>query len=445
MWSKNSTEVRCGPNLYCPGDSDEDFCPDLCPDGNYCPTPAECIICPSGYFCPIGSVEPRECPRLAMCSEGDIYFSSWPLLVLVALICIVVYSFNFWRRHNLVVNARNRRIAVISELAKANTPEQNVVEPCLSGAEHSGGPDVGLSNTVADTTHNDERRKTNESVSIGSSFTSFNPYPESGTAKVQKVSIEFEGLRLTLPNGGPTILHEVNGSIPTGKITAIMGPSGAGKSTFLNVMAGKVQRTGGTIHINGVLADLEEYKGIIGFVPQDDIMLRELTVEEVFTHSAYMRLPADMPLEEKDKLVRDIIDSLGLTSVQDSTIGDELKRGISGGQRKRVSVGIEIVAKPSFLCLDEPTSGLDSVTSLTLVQTLKELAKQGVTVIAVLHQPKYDIFQLFDKVLLLGMFGICSVFCISSPCLPLALTLYFFLCLIEKVLGGALYTWGLQV
>ncbi len=422
MWSRNTTESRCAPSLYCPGDEDADACPELCPNGNYCPTPANLYICPKGYFCPRGSTSPRDCPRLSWCSEGEDYFSSVPLVLLVASLCIVTYSSIFWRQSNLVINARSRRIAATSK--------------------QSDGLDVGLSNTVADTTHNC-KGKVDAATSL--SFSSFNLGSQSKAARMQRISIKFEGLRLTLPNGGPTILHEINGAIPTGKITAIMGPSGAGKSTFLNVMAGKVQRTGGTVHINGVLADLEEYKGIIGFVPQDDTMLRELTAEEVITHSAYMRLPADMPLKEKDELIRDVIDSLGLTCVQDSIIGDELKRGISGGQRKRVSVGIEIVAMPSFLCLDEPTSGLDSVASLALVKTLKELAMQGVTIIAVLHQPKYDIFQLFDNVLLLGMFGICSVFCISCPCLPLALTFYFFLCLIEKVLGGALCTWGLQV
>ncbi len=415
VYAVNSTESECPIYTYCPGQTQPDVCPSLCAPGSYCASSKTSISCPEGYLCPIGTSTPRECPRLSVCSGSD-HFSSWPLLVLVALICIVIYSICFWKRSVMVKNARSRKIAAVSKLKDENMHENKVLE---SAAGHSGGPDVGISipslNANKEMPHNLP------------SFKSFGASSAVRGLSIQRIAVEFEDLRLTLPNGGPTILHKVNGSIPPGKITAIMGPSGAGKSTFLNVMAGKVQRTGGTVHINGEVADLEEYKSVIGFVPQEDIMLRELTVEEVITHSAYMRLPADMPLGEKNELIRDVIDSLGLTHVQDSIIGDELKRGISGGQRKRVSVGIEIVAKPSFLCLDEPTSGLDSVTSLTLVQTLKDLAKQGVTIIAVLHQPKYDIFQLFDNVLLLGMYGICSVFCISPPCLPFALTCYFFL------------------
>ncbi len=331
------------------------------------------------------------------------------MLILVS-VCIIIYLFNVWEQNAYLKRATNRKLAALFELEEEYTDETSEELESHNSAP-LGGPDVGLSQA--------RLQWKSPTPKPSRSFSTF----QLGFAQIpqKKIRIEFQGLRLTL-RSGHTLLSGVNGSIPTGKITAVMGPSGAGKTTFLNVMAGKAQRTGGSVYVNGVVADLEEYKGIIGFVPQDDTMLHELTVEEVITHSAYMRLPVGLPSEEKDEIIKDVINSLGLTHVQNSVIGDELRHGVSGGERKRVSVGIEIVTKPSFLCLDEPTSGLDSVASLSLVKALKELATQGVTIVAVLHQPKYDIFALFDNVLLLGMFGIFSIFCISPSCLPLALT-----------------------
>ena len=170
-------------------------------------------------------------------------------------------------------------------------------------------------------------------------------------------------------------------------------------------MSGKVDRTDGTIKINEEEVELTRFRKIIGFVPQEDTMLRNLTVEDNIRHSALMRLPSSWPKEEKLARVDETVDSLEIAHVRDSIVGDENRRGVSGGQRKRVNIGIEMVMKPSLLCLDEPTSGLDSTTSFTVVQSLKDLADSGVNVIAVLHQPKYDIFNLFDKVLFLGKGG----------------------------------------
>ena len=134
-------------------------------------------------------------------------------------------------------------------------------------------------------------------------------------------------------------------------------------------------------------------------------MHRELTVREILDTYAFLRLPAAYTAAERDHVVSDVIDCLQLTHVSDSTIGDEAKRGISGGQRKRVNVGMEMVADPSLLFLDEPTSGLDSTTSFDLVTALKALAAKGCNVITVLHQPSYPLYQMFSSVLLLGKGG----------------------------------------
>ena len=127
-------------------------------------------------------------------------------------------------------------------------------------------------------------------------------------------------------------------------------------------------------------------------------MHRELTVREILDTYAFLRLPAAYTAAERDHVVSDVIDCLQLTHVSDSTIGDEAKRGISGGQRKRVNVGMEMVSDPSVLFLDEPTSGLDSTTSYELVSALHAIARKGCNVITVLHQPSFELYQKFGKV-----------------------------------------------
>ena len=136
-----------------------------------------------------------------------------------------------------------------------------------------------------------------------------------------------------------------------------MGPSGAGKSTFLSLLSGKTEPTGGTLAVNGEHASLKDYRKVVGFVPQEDIMIRELSVEENIRHSAFMRLPASMSRKKKLERVYQVMESLDLLRIRSSIIGDEIIRGISGGQRKRVNVAMELVADPSLLALDEPTSG----------------------------------------------------------------------------------------
>jgi len=124
-----------------------------------------------------------------------------------------------------------------------------------------------------------------------------------------------------------------------------MGPSGAGKTTFLSVMMGKVKRSGGSLFINGKESEMSAFKKVIGYVPQEDIMLRELTVRENITYSARIRLPR-WSKKDVDNHIDSVINSLGLDHVQNVLIGDETTRGISGGQRKRVNIGLELAACP---------------------------------------------------------------------------------------------------
>ncbi len=118
--------------------------------------------------------------------------------------------------------------------------------------------------------------------------------------------------------------------------------------------------------------------------------------------SAHTRLSSKMPFSEKDKVVNEVIRLVGLMKVRHSIIGNEEQRGISGGERKRVNIGLELVAQPSVLFLDEPTSGLDATTTREIVGSLKKIARMGVNVVAVLHQPRYEVFQMFDDIMLLS-------------------------------------------
>uniref|UniRef100_A0A0D9XK46 ABC transporter domain-containing protein n=1 Tax=Leersia perrieri TaxID=77586 RepID=A0A0D9XK46_9ORYZ len=213
---------------------------------------------------------------------------------------------------------------------------------------------------------------------------------------------------LTLSIGKKKLLQCVTGKLSPGRVTAIMGPSGAGKTTFLNAVLGKTTgyKKDGLVLINGKSGSMQSYKKIIGFVPQDDIVHGNLTVEENLWFSACCRSSKDMSKADKIIVLERVIGSLGLQEIRNSLVGTVEKRGISGGQRKRVNVGIEMVMEPSLLILDEPTTGLDSASSQLLLRALRHEALQGVNVCAVIHQPSYTLFNMFDDFVLLARGGL---------------------------------------
>ncbi|WOL09862.1 ABC transporter G family member 28 [Canna indica] len=222
------------------------------------------------------------------------------------------------------------------------------------------------------------------------------------------IEVTFKDLTLVLKRNKKQLLKSVTGKLIPGHVTAIMGPSGAGKTTFLTALAGKTagcQMTG-LVLINGKVEPIHSYKKIIGFVPQDDIVHGNLSVEENLWFSANCRLSADMPKADKVLIVERTIESLGLQVVRSSLVGTVEKRGVSGGQRKRVNVGLEMVMEPSLLILDEPTSGLDSSSSLLLMRALRREALEGVNVCMVVHQPSYTLFNMFDDLILLAKGGL---------------------------------------
>ncbi|CAI7899057.1 unnamed protein product, partial [Closterium sp. NIES-54] len=199
------------------------------------------------------------------------------------------------------------------------------------------------------------------------------------------------------------ILHGISGSVAPGEVLAMMGPSGGGKTTFLNVLGGRFKQgnMAGTLTYND-LPYSKALKRKLGFVTQDDIFFPHLTVRETLMYAAVLRLPKELSWAEKVQRADETITELGLDKCRNTVIGGPFLRGISGGERKRVSIGHEILINPSMLLLDEPTSGLDSTTALRIIQVIQNLAKSGRTVVTTIHQPSSRLFHAFDKLLLLS-------------------------------------------
>lgn len=189
--------------------------------------------------------------------------------------------------------------------------------------------------------------------------------------------------------GGKEVLSGISGYVEPGQMLAVMGPSGAGKSSLLDILARKHKRgvTSGRIMINGSVPSKPQFKQMSGFVDQDDTLMGTLTVRETLMYAAMLRLPRNMPTYMKQRRVEEVICELGLEAIADSVIGSPGQRGISGGEKRRVSIGKELVTSPSLLFLDEPTSGLDAYNAGMVMECLRKLTKHGRrTVIVTIHQ-----------------------------------------------------------
>lgn len=172
-------------------------------------------------------------------------------------------------------------------------------------------------------------------------------------------------------------------------------------------MAGRINSTrgakaSGEVLVNGQKRNYNDFRKLAAYVLQDDNMFAELTVEEQLTYAALLRLPPSMSREKKLMRVNRVIQELGLSKVRNTMLGNDLVRGISGGERKRVNIGTELVTDPSLLFLDEPTTGLDSFNALNVMSTLRHLASNGRTVVSTIHQPRSSIFAMFDQLCLLS-------------------------------------------
>ena len=222
---------------------------------------------------------------------------------------------------------------------------------------------------------------------------------------LQKIVFRAESISYKFPDG---VLGLRNISIfeESGKLIGIMGSSGSGKSTLLNVLNGHLVPSQGEVLINqvNIHEQAEQIEGIIGYIPQDDFLIEDLTVYENLFYAGRLCF-GDASVEEIDNLVTKTLSSLGLTQIRDLKVGTPLEKIISGGQRKRVNVGLELLREPQILFVDEPTSGLSSRDSENIMDLLKELSLKGKLIFVVIHQPSSDIFKMFDRLVILDVGG----------------------------------------
>ncbi|KFX89133.1 hypothetical protein O988_08749 [Pseudogymnoascus sp. VKM F-3808] len=331
--------------------------PIVCVAGYYCPPGGkEQIICPKDHYCPLGSVKPLKCSLLSVCPKGsvrELHTAGFLCCGLFDLFLLCLWLWPFIRKR-LSVKSQNGETLEMQPI-----PSEDKKTHGLSSIFLNEGSDI---------------------VGLGIKFNSI-------------------GYRI---KSGKSIISEISGSAHDASLLGIMGPSGSGKSTLVNILSGKLHATAGSISLQGVETSLsDKFKDLIGYVPQDDVVHPHLTVRENILFSARIRLGGILKEREIHQNVDQLILALGLTNVKDSLVGDQEQRGVSGGERKRVSIGVELIAAPRMLILDEPTSGLDAQAALSVIMLLKSLSQYGITVICVLHQPRVEIFKCLDTLLLL--------------------------------------------
>lgn len=341
------------------------YSPDVaCPKGSYCPTPSQLYDCEKGYYCKEGSVYPKKCPRLSVCNKG----ASQPSHVFIPyLFTILVIT--------LIVAFYIARTAI-----KIRAKRKSMFTPIV-------------------------RERMNLSEEIHSGF-------------IPIVPIE----QLELCNVSAPWLSTNNAVFVPSSLNAIIGGSGCGKSTFLDLLRGNIPsgKITGVVKIKLrdqplTCLDLEKIekhqewisfkklKTFRGYVPQDDVLYGELTVYENLLFSSFLRLQNEHT--NVKTLVEFVIEKLGLSQVRDKIVGNVERRGISGGQRKRVNIGMEVATLPSLLIMDEPTSGLDANGCQQFVNFCKILTHMNITIVAVVHQPRYTSFIMFDQITLLSRYG----------------------------------------
>jgi ABC transport system ATP-binding/permease protein len=223
--------------------------------------------------------------------------------------------------------------------------------------------------------------------------------------KTTPLSFQAKNLEYKFSNGNIG-LRDVNIAEGPGKLIGIMGGSGAGKTTLLNVLAGIETPTKGEVLINGrnLHRENNDLEGVVGYIAQDDILLEDLTVFENLYYNAKLCF-RNLSEEQIEKRVMDVLMSLGLDHIRDIKVGNVLNKKISGGQRKRLNIALELIREPAVMFVDEPTSGLSSRDSENVIDLLKELSLKGKLIFVVIHQPSSDIYKMFDKMFILDTGG----------------------------------------
>ena len=228
---------------------------------------------------------------------------------------------------------------------------------------------------------------------------------KNGKSEEDSQKVEFCGrdINFRFPNSDNG-MHNLNFTLHSGELLAIMGGSGTGKTTLLSILNGSLIPQEGHITINGHDITEQKAKDLIGFVPQDDLLIEELTVYQNLYYTAKLCF-ASLSEEEIDRRVMKILKDLGLDATKDLKVGSPINKYISGGQRKRLNIALELIREPAVLFLDEPTSGLSSADTEKVINLLKEQTYKGKLVVVNIHQPSSDVYKLFDRLWLLDKGG----------------------------------------
>ena len=434
--SPSGDQFSCTNGSFCPAGS---MVAQLCTAGSYCPNVTTRLPCPAGTFCPEGSMQPIVCSSLDVCPSGSAVPIRLSLFLVVASVISLVVGVALCvpktpsdggpkRAAVTALPIQSQKRSLRHRRRKRGVPvrdfHSNEDSPSVYRRDADLSPFRGVELTDLGSVEPDSPRHGDNAIGAtlqgdGLDVTSL----EQRQQELDVVDISFVDLGLRLnASKGPVcppagdrrkpdtasraqpgvILQGVTGTLHGGRATAVMGPSGAGKTTFITTLTSKAHygTRSGRVMVNGRDDDLRRYRTVTGFVPQDDIMMTTLTARENLLFSARARLPWQKTADEVTNIVHDTLHLLGLWEQRNDIVAN-----ISSGKRKAVNIGLELVAQPRLLFVDEPTTGLDSTSSLAICTMLHEIAMRGLTVVAVVHQPRYDAFCKFDDVLLLGKGG----------------------------------------
>lgn len=392
------------------------FEPFICQAGFYCPrgddgTATKKIECPSGTYCQPGAITPTPCAAGSNCPAGskkEIFLLPIAILIVVDIVLLIGMVILILKSHKSTKKSSLKSFSTIRNTIKRYQPLEDETADqayemdatCVPGRDGWSGFEAvfdAYGNNRASVVPEEAKMKLNPQLQ---KFVS--SMKRATDASSFGLSFRYENLSFQPRKAPRPILQKVTGSIERGSLVAVMGGSGAGKSTFVNVLMGKTSHTAGSVTVNGQPGRISRYKKLIGYVPQDDIVLPELTVYENILHSAKIRLPSTWSAVDIGAHVDSVVECLELAHVRDSLVGSVSKPVISGGQRKRVSIGMELAAAPMAIFLDEPTSGLDATAASSIMRTLKAIARLGISVITIIHQPRVEIFESLDDLILLG-------------------------------------------